>query len=129
MISRELKYTFSRPSISNTRRSYLKETRVSVQFNIPKSHGLTPEEKTIALAKFDHISSARGVLSLHAERDPSQGANKAYVTNRLHDMLVELFTPRPVRKSTAKPKTSAEERIHDKKVTGARKAARRSPEL
>lgn len=127
IISRELKYSFSRPSITNNQRSYLKETRVKLQFNIAKSKGLTEEEKALALAKFDHITSTKGVLAINAERDPSQGENKAYVTHRLHDMLAELYKPKPKRKSTIKPKTAVEDRIHDKKAVSARKVARRKP--
>jgi ribosome-associated protein len=129
IISRELKYSFSRPSITNNQRSYLKETRVKLQFNIAKSKGLTDEEKALALAKFDHITSTKGVLSINAERDPSQGENKTYVTHRLHDMLTELYKPKPKRKATVRPTLAVEDRIHDKKAVSARKVARRKPEL
>lgn len=129
VIAKEIKYSYSRPSKTGDQHIYKMETRVKLQFNVNASKGLTPEEKTIVMSKFDHIITKKGVLQLNAMRDRSQSANKKYVTERLQDMLEEVFKPVKPRIATKRPKTGNEERLKDKHIEAARKATRKKPVL
>jgi ribosome-associated protein len=129
IIEKEIKYSFSRPTSTGDQHIYKKETRVKLRYDLHKSKGLTPEEKVVIAGKFDHIISKKGILQLNANRDRSQSANKKYVTERLQDMLTELFKARPKRVAMARPSAGNEERLHDKHVIAGRKANRKKPEL
>ena len=128
-IAKEIKYSFSRPTATGDQHIYKMETRVKLQFNVPSSKGLTPEEKTIIIGKFDHIVSKKGILALNASRDRSQSANKKYVTERFQDMLTELFKQVPKRVPTKRPAGGNESRLKVKHENAARKVSRRKPEL
>jgi ribosome-associated protein len=128
-IAKEIKYSFSRPTATGDQHIYKMETRVKLQFNVPSSKGLTPEEKTIIIEKFDHIVSKKGILALNASRDRSQSANKKYVTERFQDMLTELFKQVPKRVPTKRPAGGNESRLKVKHENAARKVSRRKPEL
>lgn len=129
IIESELKYTFSRPAIADHQRSYLKETRVRLAFPVLASKGLSPEEKELIVRTFHHIVSTRGVLTITAGRDPSQLANKQYVTARLQDMLTELLKPRRKRVPPSLPANAADIRLTEKKRTSGRKATRNKPSV
>lgn len=129
VIAREIKYSYSRPSKTGDQHIYKMETRVKLQFDVSGSAGLSAEEKSIVLSKFDHIISKKGVLQLNAMRDRSQTANKKYVTERLQDMLAEVFKPVKKRVETKRPASGNEHRLKDKHVTGAIKSTRKRPEL
>lgn len=126
-IAKEIKYSFSRPSGTGDQHIYKMETRVKLQFNVPSSKGLTPEEKTVIIGKFDHIISKKGILALNASRDRSQSANKKYVTERFQDMLTELFRQVPKRVPTKRPEEGNENRLKIKHENAARKVSRRKP--
>lgn len=129
VIAKEIKYSYSRPSKTGDQHIYKMETRVKLQWDVPASKGLVPEEKSLVLSKFDHIISKKGVLQLNAMRDRSQSANKKYVTERLQDMLEEVFKPVKPRIATKRPKSGNEERLKDKHMEAARKTTRKKPAL
>ncbi len=129
VIEREIKYSFSRPTGTGDQHIYKMETRVKLQFDVPKSKGLTPEEKMMVTSKFDHVINKRGVLQLNAARDRSQTANRKYVTERFQDMLTELFKPVKKRVPTARPSSGNETRLKDKHIESEVKAARRKPQI
>ena len=128
IISKEIKYSFSRPSSTGGQHIYKMETRVKLQFDVTASKGLSPEERKVLLKKFDHIISKKGILSLNAERDRSQLANRKYVTERFHDMLAELFKPKKKRTPTRRPDEGNEKRLKAKHIEGARKQIRKKPQ-
>lgn len=129
VVAKELKFSYSRPTGTGDIHIYKMETKVRLQFDVPGSKGLSAEEKALALDKFDHIISKKGILQLTASRDRSQSANKKYVTERLQDMLTEIFKAKPKRVATARPSSGNEVRLHDKHIHAAIKSTRKKPDL
>ena len=127
IIAKEIKYSFSRPTATGDQHIYKMETRVKLQFDVNASKGLTSEEKSLIIQKFDHIVSKKGILALNASRDRSQLANRKYVTERFQDMLTELFKPVPKRKKTERPETGNEQRLEVKHHNAAMKVSRQKP--
>lgn len=104
-------------------------SKVVLNFDIPKSQGLSEEEKTLIYSNLASRLTSENVLILNCDEDRSQLKNKEIVIKRFFETLKKgLFIPKE-RKATKIPKAAIRKRIKDKKNLGEIKKYRRKPDL
>ena len=104
-------------------------SKVILNFDIPKSQGLSVEEKTLLITNISSRLTSENSLILNCDEDRSQLKNKEIVTKRFFEILKKgLLVPKE-RKATKIPKAAIRKRIKDKKNLGEIKKSRRKPDL
>jgi len=104
-------------------------SKVIVQYDIPQSAAISPEEKTLLLEKLSSRLTNEGILIMDSSESRSQHKNKELVTERMLQVVAgALKRPKP-RKKTRPTKASKLKRLHEKKAKSALKSDRRKPEL
>jgi ribosome-associated protein len=104
-------------------------SKVILTFDIPKSQGLSEEEKTLLVINLNSRLTSENVLILNCDEDRSQLKNKEIIIKRFLELIKKgLFVPKE-RKATKVPKAAIRKRIKDKKNLGEIKKSRRKPDL
>jgi ribosome-associated protein len=104
-------------------------SKVVLTFEIPKSQGLSEEEKITLITNLNSRLTSVNSLILNCDEDRSQLKNKEIVTKRFFEILKKgLLVPKE-RKATKIPKAAIRKRIKDKKNLGEIKKFRRKPDL
>ena len=104
-------------------------SKVVLTFDIPKSQGLSEEEKTLLANNLSSRLTSENVLILNCDEDRSQLKNKEIVIKRFFELLKKgLFVPKE-RKATKIPKSVIRKRIKDKKNISEVKKNRRKPDF
>jgi len=102
-------------------------TKAVLHWPLAASRALTKEQKSRLyshpLVK-NRINSA-GEVVLSESRSRSQRINRESALLRLQDLVRRALKPAVKRKRTKPPKRAKEQRLHDKRVQSAKKAARR----
>ena len=104
-------------------------SKVVLNFDIPKSQGLSEEEKITLITNLNSRLTSVNSLILNCDEDRSQLKNKEIVTKLFFEILKKgLWVPKE-RKATKIPKAAIRKRIKDKKNLGEIKKSRRKPDL
>ncbi len=104
------------------------ETKVELEFDIPRSASLTGDQKRILLDRLASRLSSRGVLRVVAQESRSQWTNRESATKKFVDLLEKALRPRKKRLPTKPSSQARERRIREKKRRGEKKRLRRARE-
>ena len=104
-------------------------SKVVLTFDIPKSQGLSEEEKTLLANNLSSRLTSENVLILNCDEDRSQLKNKEIVIKSFFELVKKGLFVHKERKATKIPKAAIRKRIKDKKSLGEIKKSRRKPDL
>lgn len=104
-------------------------SKVVLTFDLKNSQAVSEEEKGILQNKLATRLTAEQILILNCDEDRSQLKNKAIVTKRFLDIIVEGLKVPKIRKATKVPKGIIRKRIKDKKNLSEIKQSRRKPDF
>lgn len=90
MIKSELTYKAIRSSGAGGQHVNKVSSKVSLQFDLQNSDGLTDEEKELLNKNIPTKLTKEGILLLSADESRSQFKNKELVTERLFDLLEKI---------------------------------------
>jgi len=128
-IAQELKFKAIRSSGAGGQHVNKVSSKVELGFDIAKSQGLNDDEKERLLLKLNNRLTKEGVLILQCDEARSQHQNKNLVIKRFFEVLKKgLHIPKK-RKATTPSKSSIERRIKSKKISSAKKANRKKPDI
>ncbi|MBI1827707.1 MAG: aminoacyl-tRNA hydrolase [Planctomycetes bacterium] len=100
-------------------------TRVDLAFDLDRSR-LSEQEKSRVRHVLKSRIHADGALHVVASRHRTQSANRNAAIKRLHELLLQVLTPRKPRHSTRPTRGSRERRLGAKRKIGEKKSLRRS---
>ncbi|MEP1033394.1 alternative ribosome rescue aminoacyl-tRNA hydrolase ArfB [Ekhidna sp.] len=103
------------------------ETKVTLRFNVFKSHILTDSEKELLKATFGLKLTKDGELIVTVDSKRSQLKNKEIAFKKLDRMLAKAFTVKKKRKLTQPTKAAKRKRLDEKKKHGEKKKWRQKP--
>lgn len=121
----EIKLRFSRSSARGGQNVNKVETRVEARFSIDQSKFLSSANKTKLRKFLKNRISKRGDLSITAESERSQLANRRIALKRLKALIAEALKPAKDRIPIHPSKTIKEKRLREKKIISAKKQSRR----
>ncbi len=111
----EIGFTASRSSGPGGQNVNKVATRVTLRFDLEASPNLTGEQKEQIRERLPTRISKAGVLSVHAQRERSQSANRELAQERLVELLRQALTDEPERKPTRVPRGAKRRRLQNKK--------------
>ena len=124
---REVKFRTSRSSGPGGQHVNKTETRVELIWSPAESLCLNETQKAAFMNRLGHRVTEDGLLVLASEKYRSQHRNKAEVTERFLDLVLNSLVPVKKRRPTRPTRSSVEERIKNKKIRGELKRSRRNP--
>ena len=90
-------------------------TRITLFFDVANCKSLSAEQKRRILDQLKTRASKDGVVRVVSQRHRTQRANRDAATERLVELLQQVFTIKPVRKKTRVPYSSKQKRLDEKK--------------
>jgi ribosome-associated protein len=125
--SRELSWRFSRSSGPGGQGVNTTDSRVEVSFDVAGSSALPDALRARALDRLaDRLVG--GVLTVSAQENRSQLANRRAAQQRLVDALADALAPPPRARRTSRPSRRAvQRRLDAKRMRSRTKALRRRP--
>jgi ribosome-associated protein len=125
--SRELRWRFSRSSGPGGQGVNTTDSRVEVSFDVARSSALPDGLRARAL---DRLAGrlVDGVLTVSAQENRSQLANRRAAQQRLIDALADALAPPPRARRASRPSRGAvQRRLDAKRIRSRTKALRRRP--
>lgn len=120
----ELEITASRSGGPGGQHVNKASTRITVRWNAPKTHALTPEQKERVLQNLHSQLTSEGDLIIHNSSSRSQHQNKEMALKNLTRILRKaLFVPKQ-RMATRVSKAKKEERLREKTARSSIKKMR-----
>ena len=121
---KELRFTTSRSSGPGGQNINKLETKVTLKWNINKSHVFTDEQKELLLEKLAGRINKVGELVLSVQATRSQLQNREQVLIIIDELLSKaLYVPKP-RKKTKVPRAQVEKRLLEKRKQSEKKKLR-----
>ncbi|APY08156.1 aminoacyl-tRNA hydrolase [Winogradskyella sp. J14-2] len=104
-------------------------SKVVLYFNLETSVQFTDDEKARLAEFFQNRLNKQGVLILDSSESRSQFRNKALVTQKFLDLIVEGLKEEKERKTTKVPKAAKRKRLDTKRKNAEKKANRKPPKI
>ena len=111
----ELSFTASRSSGPGGQNVNKVSTRVTLRFDLEASPQLTAEQKERIRERLATRVSKQGVLSVSAQRERSQSANREAATERFVELLQAALEVEPERRPTRVPRGVERRRLENKR--------------
>ncbi len=111
----ELSFTASRSSGPGGQNVNKVSTRITLRFDLDASPQLTAEHKEQIRERLATRISKRGILSVSAQRERSQSANREAATERFVELLQAALDVDPERRPTRVPRGIERRRLEDKR--------------
>lgn len=111
----ELSFTASRSSGPGGQNVNKVSTRVTLRFDLEASPQLTAEQKERIRERLATRVSKQGVLSVSAQRERSQSANREAATERFVELLRAALEVDPERRPTRVPRGVERRRLENKR--------------
>lgn len=102
-------------------------SKITVQFHIDSSQGLSDSEKSLLKEKLSNRISSEGYISLSSSDSRSQHRNKTTAISRLIALLKENLKKPKKRKKSKPSKQAIEKRLKSKRERAIKKARRKPP--
>jgi len=120
----ELTFTASRSAGPGGQNVNKVNTRITLRFDLEATEVLSEEEKERVRERLATRISKAGVLSVSAQRERTQAANRKAATERFAELLRDALDESPERRSTKVPKRSKRRRLENKRRRGQLKRQR-----
>ncbi|MFV0540801.1 MAG: alternative ribosome rescue aminoacyl-tRNA hydrolase ArfB [Aestuariibaculum sp.] len=104
-------------------------SKVELSFNMRESGALTEEQKERLLDKLRNRISKEGIFVLQCGESRSQHKNKALVTERFFNLIMQALTKSKKRIPTKIPRSVIKKRLKSKRHLSDKKANRRKPNV
>lgn len=111
----ELSFTASRSSGPGGQNVNKVSTRITLRFDLDASPNLSPEQKAQIRERLATRISKQGILSVSAQRERSQSANRSAATERFVDLLQAALDVAPERRPTRKSRGIERRRLENKR--------------
>ncbi len=111
----ELSFTASRSSGPGGQNVNKVSTRITLRFDLEASPQLSAEQKELIQERLATRISKEGILSVSAQRERSQSANREAATERFGELLRQALEIDPERRPTRVPKGVDRRRLQDKR--------------
>ncbi len=121
----ELEFAASRSSGPGGQHVNKASTRITLRFDVEATAALTEEQKSLVRERLATRISKQGVLSVSAQRERSQSANRRLAVERFVELLQEALDVPADRRPTRVPRGVRRRRLEDKKRRGQLKRERR----
>lgn len=125
----ELTYKAVRSSGSGGQHVNKVASKVVLYFNVEASAQFTDEEKARLTEFFQNRLNKQGVLVMDCSESRSQFRNKALVTQKFLDLIIEGLKEEKERKPTKVPKAVKRKRLDTKRKNAEKKANRKPPKI
>jgi len=129
ILTKELRFKAVRSSGAGGQHVNKVSSKVELAFNVNQSLGLTAKEKERLLIKLENRLTKDHILILQCDAARSQHQNKKLVTQRFFQVVKKALHVPKKRKPTRPSKGAVEKRLKSKKLSSAKKANRRKPNL
>jgi len=120
----ELEFAASRSSGPGGQHVNKASTRITLRFDLEATEALTPEQKQLVRERLPTRISKQGILSVSAQRERSQSANRQLAVERFAELLREALDVPADRRPTRVPRGAKRRRIEEKKRRGQIKRQR-----
>ena len=121
----EVEFRTSRSSGPGGQHVNKTESRVELLWHPKETGCLNEAQKILVTSRLRNRITEEGVLIMVSEKYRSQYRNRADVTERFVELVMESIVPVKKRKPSRPTRTSVEKRIRDKKIRGEIKRSRR----
>lgn len=122
----EFSFTFSRSGGAGGQNVNKVNSKVVLEWNMATSNAISWPVKERFRTKFKGFINETGIVQITGQRHRSQKDNIDDCIQKLHAMILEVYTPPKIRKAT-KPKRSAVlKRLNSKKKDSEKKRMRKS---
>ena len=111
----EISFAASRSSGPGGQNVNKVSTRVTLRFDLEASPNLSAEQKEKVRRRLATRVSKGGVLSVSAQRERSQSANRARALERLVELLGQALEDQPERRPTRVPRSVDRRRLENKR--------------
>ncbi len=125
----ELTYKAVRSSGSGGQHVNKVASKVVLYFNVEASAQFTDDEKARLTEFFQNRLNKQGVLVMDCSESRSQFRNKALVTQKFLDLIIEGLKEEKERKPTKVPKAVKRKRLDTKRKNAEKKANRKPPKI
>ncbi|WP_299097238.1 alternative ribosome rescue aminoacyl-tRNA hydrolase ArfB [uncultured Winogradskyella sp.] len=125
----ELTYKAVRSSGSGGQHVNKVASKVVLYFNVEASAQFTDDEKEHLTEFFQNRLNKQGVLVMDCSESRSQFRNKALVTQKFLDLIIEGLKEEKERKPTKVPKAVKRKRLDTKRKNAEKKANRKPPKI
>ena len=125
----ELTYKAVRSSGSGGQHVNKVASKVVLYFNVEASAQFTDDEKARLTEFFQNRLNKQGVLVMDCSESRSQFRNKALVTQKFLDLIIEGLKEEKERKPTKVPKVVKRKRLDTKRKNAEKKANRKPPKI
>lgn len=122
--AREFDFTFSRSSGPGGQNVNKVNTKVTLHWDVTRTHSLPEAIQRRFLAKYQRRINANGQLVIYSQRYRDQGRNVADCLDKLREMILSVATVPKARKATKPSKGSRERRLREKKSRSQTKQSR-----
>jgi len=121
----EVEFRTSRSSGPGGQHVNKTESRVELLWHPKETGCLNEAQKILVTSRLRNRITEEGVLIMVSEKYRSQYRNRADVTERFVELVMESIVPVKKRKPSKPTRTSVEKRIRNKKIRGEIKRSRR----
>ena len=121
----EVEFRTSRSSGPGGQHVNKTESRVELLWHPKETGCLNEAQKILVTSRLRNRITEEGVLIMVSEKYRSQYRNRADVTERFVELVMESIVPVKKRKPSRPTRTSVEKRIRNKKIRGEIKRSRR----
>ena len=111
----ELSFAASRSSGPGGQNVNKVSTRITLRFDLDASPSLTAEQKALIRERLATRISKQGILSVSAQRERSQSANREAATTRFIELLRAALDVDPERRPTRVPRGVERRRLENKR--------------
>ena len=101
------------------------ETKIELNFDIPRSVYLSDDEKKRLLFKLKNRVDKNGILKITSQSERSQILNKYKAVNKFYEITGKALEKEKVRKKVKLSKADKEKRLQEKKIISGKKALRK----
>ncbi|MEE9362291.1 MAG: alternative ribosome rescue aminoacyl-tRNA hydrolase ArfB [Cellulophaga sp.] len=129
IVLQELQFKATRSSGAGGQHVNKVSSKIELFFDIPKSSGLTENEKERLYKKLVSKLTKESVLLLQCSETRSQHKNKEIVIKKFFKLLKESLTVPKKRKKTKPSRSAIERRLQSKKRAALKKTNRGKPSL
>ena len=129
LLKPEVTYKYVRSSGSGGQNVNKVSSKAELYFNLEDSQVLNDYEKHKLYEFFSNRLTKEGVLILACDESRSQFRNKALVTQRFLELIVEGLKEDKKRIKTKIPKAAKRKRLAKKRKNAEKKAKRKPPEI